>query len=301
MQPAPAVRPAKADEHEAALRLLFRDIPADEREHRIASALDLIRTGELDPTGLFVERNASGLAGVVICLPVPGASALFWPPRSVHDSDSGAREDRLLRMAVHWVRQRGAKLSQALLTPEEVPTAVSLERNGFRHVTRLWYLATDHSLESAKGELEFEPYASGRSDLFNETLLQTYEGTLDCPEISGVRSIEEVIAGHQAQGQFNPASWWLVLHVGRPAGVLLMTATAQGAGWDVSYVGIVPEARRRGFGRQTMLKALHEANQAGAKRVTLSVDARNGPALHLYRELGFAPYDCREVYLAIWR
>jgi len=37
------------------------------------------------------------------------------------------------------------------------------------------------------------------------------------------------------------------------------------------------------------------------KRVTLSVDGRNLPALQLYRDLGFAPYDRREVYLAIWR
>jgi mycothiol synthase len=305
MQPSPAVEAARPDEHADALRLLFRDIPDAERERRIASALDLLRTGELDPAGLFVERNDSGLTGVLICLPVPGASALFWPPRCVADSEPMAREDRLLAQGLHWVRERGAKLSQSLLTPEETALAGSLLRNGFRHVTRLWYLATELNgpipPHNAPSRLEYHPYDPERASTFHETLLRSYDGTLDCPEISGLRTVEEVIEGHMAQGRFNPARWWLALEAGRPAGVLLTTAIPPNGDWDVSYIGIVPEARRRGFGREAMQKAMNEAKVAGVGRITLSVDARNGPALQLYRDLGFVPYDRREVYLAIWR
>ncbi|MFZ8477881.1 GNAT family N-acetyltransferase, partial [Staphylococcus aureus] len=71
--------------------------------------------------------------------------------------------------------------------------------------------------------------------------------------------------------------------------------------WDVSYVGIVPEARRRGFGRELMRKALIEARVAEATQLTLSVDVRNRPAWELYRRLGFEAFEQREVYLAIWK
>jgi ribosomal protein S18 acetylase RimI-like enzyme len=83
-------------------------------------------------------------------------------------------------------------------------------------------------------------------------------------------------------------------------GVLLINPTLEGDGWEVAYVGVVPEARRRGFGRELMGKALFEAKAAGQPHVTLSVDARNRPARALYHHLGFEPLEVREVFLAIW-
>jgi ribosomal protein S18 acetylase RimI-like enzyme len=74
----------------------------------------------------------------------------------------------------------------------------------------------------------------------------------------------------------------------------------EGEGWDLAYVGVVPEARRRGFGRELVRKALIEAHQGDARQLTLSVDVRNHPAWDLYASLGFEPYEQREVYLAIW-
>jgi ribosomal protein S18 acetylase RimI-like enzyme len=82
---------------------------------------------------------------------------------------------------------------------------------------------------------------------------------------------------------------------------LLATEVPEWEGWDLSYVGIVPEARRQGFGRQLTLAALREAQHAGANEVTLSVDSRNIPACAMYRWIGFREYDSREVYLIIWR
>jgi mycothiol synthase len=303
MEPSPLVRPARPEEQEAALRLLFHDLPAGEREQRVTTALGLVHSGELDAQGIFVEHDGSRIAGVLACLPVPGASALFWPPRSVHDEDCSDREDRLLSRGLVWVRSRGAKLAQALLTPGEVPLATALQRNGFRHITRLWYLAADSLLPlsslATPARLKFQSYDVDQPADFHQTLLRTYEGTSDCPEINGVRTVEEIIAGHRAQGRFDPEHWWLAVHEGQPVGVLLVSEMVDRADWDVSYLGIVPEGRRRGFGKELLLHALTEARAAGVYRVTLSVDARNAPALHLYRGFGFSPYDCREVFLAI--
>jgi ribosomal protein S18 acetylase RimI-like enzyme len=112
--------------------------------------------------------------------------------------------------------------------------------------------------------------------------------------------LQEVVEGHQAQGTHDPEHWWLAWQAGHAVGVLLVAEMSEWQGWDISYVGVIPEARGRGIGRALTLKALHEARAAGATQVTLAVDTRNRPAWNLYLDVGFEPFDRREVYLAIW-
>jgi ribosomal protein S18 acetylase RimI-like enzyme len=79
----------------------------------------------------------------------------------------------------------------------------------------------------------------------------------------------------------------------------MLTAVPEG-GWEVSYMGMVPSARRQGLEQEFPAQALGEAKAAGVERVTLSVDGRNGPAWNLYRAVGFEPTDRREVFLGLW-
>jgi len=305
MPPFVTVECARSEELTTALRLVFRHSPADEREARVGNALHLVRRGELDTKGILVLRELGAIRGALICLPVPGASALFWPPQVRAGRDQQQHEDRLIHFAIDWLQRQGAKLGQSLLRPEEAILATPLERNGFQHITSLWYLRHALNLTTeillAAERLTYESYAMGDRQLFQRTLMRTYEGTLDCPEVNGVRSVEEIIEGHQAQGVHDPAIWWLALDQGQPAGVLLLTDTPDCNAWDVSYVGVVPEARRRGHGREMMVKALREAARAETSQLTLSIDTRNQLAWELYRQLHFEPFDQREVYLAIWR
>jgi mycothiol synthase len=293
--------PARTEDWGAALRLIFQYLPGQERANRCANALRLLQRGELDPQGVFIIRGPAGLCGALICLPVPGRSALLWPPGVVEDRRTEL-EDALLRHACAWLRQRGVKLAQTLLAPEETFLAEPLLRNGFAAVTRLWYMRHDLNFPLAclnvPSRLNYQTFADNA--LFQRTLLRTYEGTLDCPEVNGVRSIDEVLQGHRAQGAFDPERWWLVREGERPVGVLMMTEMPESGDWEVAYMGVAPEARRRGFGREILLHALCEARAAAVPAVTLSVDARNQPAWDLYRSLGFEPYDQRVVYLAIF-
>ena len=153
----------------------------------------------------------------------------------------------------------------------------------------------------APARLDYRPYDPADPALFHETVRQTYESTLDCPELNGARDVADVLAGHRGGGRFDPARWFLALSDGRPVGVLILMESAETAEWETSYVGVVPEARRRGVGRELMGKAVAEARAAGASALTLSVDARNRPARELYRGLGFELFDRREVFLAVWK
>lgn len=300
MQPTPT--PALPEEQADAFRLLFQRLGPDEQSQRVHAALTLIHSGELNPEGIFVLRDAGQVDAVFVCLPVPGASALVWPP--IARDGSREREDLLVRHALAWLRTRGTRLAQALLSAEEAPLSAALERNGFAHVTDLLYLGHDLALPldalRAPGRLRFLTYDPAQPAVFHQTLLLTYEATLDCPEVAGVRTIDEVIEGHRAQGRFDPRRWWLACDDTGPVGVILLTELTESGSWEVSYMGVVPHARCRGYGREMLLHALVEARAGGAPRLTLSVDRRNEPAARLYRRVGFEPHDCRGVYLAIW-
>jgi ribosomal protein S18 acetylase RimI-like enzyme len=296
-------QPARTDEWAPALRLLFRHLTPDERERRERVALGMIQRGEFDPRGLFVLRGKDHIRGAIACLPIAGATALLWPP--VVRFGGQPAEDQLLRHALAWLRDHGAKLVQALLAPTEVGLAAPLLRNGLSLVTDLYYLQHERGSPLAgidiPARLTFAPFDSDNCTLFEETLWRTYEDTLDCPEISGTRTLEEVMAGHRAQGLFDPDRWWLAREGDHPVGVLLLTEMPESGDWDLAYMGVVPAARRRGLGREMVLKALIEARAADVPRVVLSVDARNRPAWQLYNWAGFEVFDRRAAYLVSWR
>jgi ribosomal protein S18 acetylase RimI-like enzyme len=297
-------RPACPHEWARAFQLVFQHAPREERAARVNNALRLLRQGELDPAGVVVVPSPTELLGAMVCQPVPGASGLVWPPQAVPGSGQREIEDQLLRYAIGWLRQRGSKLGQTLLREEEIPLANSLERHGFVHITSLWYMRHELYVLPAKAaaasELTYQTYCRCDQALFHRTLQRSYEQTHDCPEVNGVRNLEEVLEGHQAQGIHNPEHWWLALQANEPVGVLLVAEISESQGWDLSYVGVIPEARGRGIGRELTRKAMQEARAAGATQITLAVDTRNRPAWSLYFDLGFESFDRREVYLAVW-
>lgn len=296
------IEPARPEEMAAAFRLLFHHLDEADRETRVANALKMFRNKELSPAGALAARAEGHLQGALFCQSVAGASGLLWPPQTQPDNIREI-EDQLIDHACRILADQGAKLVQSLLTQEDSFLADSLERNGFTNITQLWFMRHDLEIPSEllhdPDQLEYQPYASCDKIQFHQTLLRTYESTQDCPEVNGVREIEEVIAGHKSQGRHDPETWWLAWQRSRPIGVLLLGEMPDLKSWELLYLGVAPEARSQGFGRELARKALWEARALEAPQLTLSVDARNQPALNLYKDVGFEAYDHREVYLRI--
>jgi ribosomal protein S18 acetylase RimI-like enzyme len=262
----------------------------------------MLQTGELDPAGLLVLRRDGAVTAATAVTVLPGGSGLVWPPQAIEGLQQRLDEDRLAKHLMTWLQEHGACLAQALLPAEQLHLAEPLLRAGFEHITGLWYLRHDRELSInlfQPSRLVFQPYPDVAALLFQQTMARTFEGTLDCPEVTTARPVEMVLAGFQNQGIFDPQNWWLAHEDNEPAGVLIMCALPDSDTWEICYVGVVPERRRRGLGREMMIKALLEAKAAGVGEVFLTVDARNKPAWELYLNLGFQPFDRREVFLAL--
>jgi mycothiol synthase len=299
------IGPATSKELRAALRLALRTGVPQQETARTEHALRLVELGHLNPAGLLVARYSGQMAGAILCQPLAGAAGLICPAQTRLSSSPAAVDDvesRLIETARAWLKSQGAKMVQCLLAESESTAAPVLLRNGFRHITRLWYMK--HDLDLAKDNhglptLQLQPYSRCDPLAFEEVLLATYESTADCPEITGVRNGPEIIAGHRAQGRHDPNRWWLAYTDREPVGVLLLTEMPEGPGWDLSYLGLVPPARGRGIGRSLVEHALLTCRAQGASCLTLSVDGRNHPAIRLYHDRGFHAYDEREVFLDI--
>lgn len=67
----------------------------------------------------------------------------------------------------------------------------------------------------------------------------------------------------------------------------------------VSNMGVNPSNRGKGYGRAILIYILEQLRKGGCKQANLRVHARNKPALHLYRSIGFVEKE-RHVTL-IWR
>lgn len=77
------------------------------------------------------------------------------------------------------------------------------------------------------------------------------------------------------------------------AGLLAPRGSGQG---DVQTIAVVPQARRRGLGRELLRALLAEAGQRGAEQVFLEVRADNDAAQRLYLAEGFTVIGSRPGY-----
>jgi ribosomal protein S18 acetylase RimI-like enzyme len=289
---------ARPDEWVAAFELAYQRTPTSVRQLQVMQALHLLETGFLDPQGIWVARRGASVCGVQTCVPLGGASFLFWLPETRFVPGTA---DLVIEAALAWCREQKGKLAQAIVAPADAARAAPLLRHGFAHVAQILYL--EHDLQALPAvpvsplPVHCEPYGSANETPFRAALARTYESTLDCPELNGVRSIDEILASYQAARAGRQGPWWLIRAGDNPIGVVIITELSEAGVWDFSYIGIVPEHRGKGVARIAACRALAAAHAASAHQMVLAVDVRNSPARRLYQSLGFVEREIRDVYL----
>lgn len=129
-------------------------------------------------------------------------------------------------------------------------------------------------------------------------LESSYVETLDCPELCGIRSMDDVIESHMATGKFDADRWLLILKEGEPVGCCLLTHCPANQSIELVYLGIAPTARGLGLGKTVLRHGISRLIDLDAREVTCAVDTRNTPAIRLYQSLGFSRFDSRIGYVA---
>lgn len=234
--------------------------------------------------------DAGQMAAMCLWVPAPGRTALLFAP-TVRDAASAAATSSCVIAALADAREAGVQLVQVMLDPADTAGQAAFADAG------LWNLATLQYMERRPPMLvptvtlppgiRLEAYSAGTHELFKHTIQESYVDTLDCPALSGLRDMEDVITGHKAVGPFDPQLWSLVLDYERPVGVLLLADIPARNALELAYLGIIPSARGKGLGRALMNRILSIAARRSFATASLAVDINNAPAAKLYRRCGY--------------
>ncbi len=255
--------------------------------------------------GLLTCHDGDRLVGAMLSLPAAGRVTMAWPPKAAPGISPSVERQvwrSLLDRCAESARERSSRFIQFLADELSPLLDQTLREAGYLHLTQLVYarrsIDPNESVPHSPADLEFIPYADSLQADLMTILEQSYRQSLDCPELTGVRSMEDVVASHQGHGDFDPRRWLLVRRENKWVGCLLLSAGDGEKVIEISYVALLPEARGQGLGRVLTRQAIRRAWEEGFEAVVLAVDARNTPALAMYEDEGFTPWDIREVF---WR
>jgi len=312
--PAPLeIRLLAREQAAEALELAFSRLDESQRAKRVADALGRIGTnlqpaGKEPPPGdaglLLGAYRASRLVGASWVEVHPGRTALAQMPVLV----CGEPEQSavvLIEEGVRHLEAREVCLVQVLLEKERsLRDEAILRQAGFAWLADLFYLVcleAEFPVRRPDCAVCFEPYSLPKHARFSGIVEATYEQTLDCPGLNGVRRIEDVLAGYRATGRFDPAHWLIVRKDQQDVGCLILADHPQHGNMELVYMGLIPGARGHGWGTQLVRHAQWLAARAGRRRLVLAVDANNLPALRIYAACGFEAWERRVAYVRVLR
>ena len=250
-----------------------------------------------------VRRDKAETA-LVLAMILPGQTVVLIP------ADPGARsiqrddQHDLLASALSQIAPRNFNYAQVLIEPGARHKREMLDRIGFSRITRLLYLQRgiddiEHNVP-LPNNMQWIAYDRATHDAFSDLLVASYEDSLDCPELTGLRCPDDVIASHQAAGNFDPQLWQLIRIDGQDAGCVLLSRMLHGPMVELVYIGLRREWRGRRIGTLLMQRALQLTEQISATEMTTVVDERNKPARQLYARFGFSETARRDAYIYRW-
>ncbi len=282
--------------------------------------------------GVLGNQNEGQPAVKQVCMVVPGTGGTGMCFVSNPKLKSGAPDPRFgdlqtqireisasLHAAIQQLPQVASdrvRIAQMLFEPDQAWTHEVCTNAGMTCVGTLDYMRMDYGLISTwdsgsdlsnpwPDDITVRPIrdlsmSSPTKDgsLLGIALESSYEGTLDCPELCGMRTMSDVIASHQSTGEFDPSRWWLMLKDSRPVGCCLLSHCPANNSVELVYLGMSPEVQGRGLGTRLLSFALQSLRiDEPVHEVTCAVDRRNIPAAKVYSRLGFKRFDARCGYV----
>jgi len=305
------VHPADPARRESALRLILGSASHAASDSELAEFLNFTRHRGIDLSRLWVAEYdehaaaaGSSPSPAYAVLPVvsPGRTMLLLSPTHLLKQTPPHLVRELIDRILATADPRDVHLAQVLLDPQETDARQLFQSCGFDLMAELIYL---HALvRSAPSDPALPPnfswqsYSPEKHPRFAAAILASYQDSLDCPSLNGLRDVNDVIAGHKASGEFDPAHWMLLVEStpdGRPLdrGVLLLSPTPRADALELVYIGLAPESRGRQLGTTLFRKALATAARLGLSRLSLAVDSRNTPAIKLYYRHGMQRLSAR--------
>ena len=300
----PAIRRVGDADRRKALAVLLTG-RADSKQSAVDHFLNFARQQQMSFDGLWAVYDGQTPVYSTLIIPGAGRTAVMFIAPVRHDQaiDLAAR---LYQAVVEDQSPKQTRLIQVLLEPVQTREEQALLQAGFMRLASLSYLRrsclgevpiSDKAGESHGGgfdsialadkPLTRYPWSGEHYEYFARAIDASYEGTLDCPGLVGIREIDDIIAGHRAVGRFEPTLWSAYYDDNEPAAVLLLNPLADRRELELVYLGLSPAYRGKGLATKLMRVALAQARRLQYTGIHLAVDQNNVSAVKLYKSLGF--------------
>ncbi len=216
-----------------------------------------------------------------------GRTAFLGKVHFIRGYRKGENEIELVRFAKDESFRKGMRLIQGFARNRR--EARLLRSSGFEMFARLLQMQrkpkrNDPREPEGKG-LEWECYSEKNEAEFVKVLRRTEIGSLDCPRLPRSKETTKPLLGQRMLQNFDPGLWGLARKEGKAIGLLLLNRE-KGRYINLTYLGVVPEERGKGYGKAFLDRAIYLACGAERKVLNLAVDEENRFALRLYREGG---------------
>lgn len=283
-------RRALSHEVEPALRLLLCSSSGLATDEQVLDFIALAKDRAISLNELWLAHRNGTILWTLLPVLSPGRTMLlFTPGRITRHTPFDAVEQLLDEMTRHYTAQ-DVHLAQFLIDPADRTIHALYEKCGFSLLAELLYLQRSLRRPAAAPPLpegfSLINYSPETHQAFAQAITRSYQQSLDCPALNGIRHIDDVIAGHQATGEFDPSLWFLLQERGEPLAVLLLSPSVQPRTLELVYLGLAVQARGRGLGDLMMNLALATVSDHACETLSLAVDSRNSPAMNLYYRHG---------------
>ena len=281
------------------IRWVHAGLSDEERASRLREAES--RQSVADGVWLF-SRDSDQIKAGVYFLRLPGDVATLGGIRYLQGQDSIAVD--LLTRAIQVAYASGVEQVQGIVAEDDVRSETVLGRQ-LEPIATFTHIYRHQSLPAPKIALfehsvswkQANEYAARR---VANMVAATFEGTLDCPELNGIRTPTQVLRGFLDGLPLRTQPYWLLLHVdGQVAGCLLLKKHAASELLELCYVGLLPKFRGRGLGRVMIGEAIRRTELLSCNVLAAAVDTRNLPALKIYHQFGFRSHQHLRAWLHI--
>lgn len=296
----PQVRQPRPDEQRAALAVLMTGRPTP-NDPAVDHFVEFTRQQGMSLDGLWASFQGQTPVNATLIIPTSGRAAVtFLSPVTTRKRIPDAAT--LINTAVVNQDVQKVSLIQSLLDPTQRFERDALADAGFIYLASLVYMRgscvskgappPDGDDPDATIEIDGRPLTelNWREEYFQafaDVITASYEDTMDCPGLVGLRQIEDIIAGHMAVGRFDPRFWTAYFLDDEPVAVRLLNPLADQPELELVYLGLSPRYRNKGLAARLMRRAASLAASQSYTGIHLAVDEQNKPAVRLYGALGF--------------
>jgi len=247
----------------------------------------------------WARRRRKCVASAMVLVRPGRTGMLLHSPATARGVDTGLLARLIEAVSAEGLRQKLAMV-QSLVDPLDQCTIGVLKDAGYQLLAKLICLRLGLPVEGEycwNRSLKWLDHRDFSEADLARVISCTYEGSLDCPQLRGLREMSDVIAGHRAGGAFRPEAWLIASLDGCSAGCILVNDSRVDLSAEVAYMGVAPSCRGKGVGAAMLGRSAELAFGRGRDSITLSVDSRNHHAVNRYLMEGFIAEETRLAFM----